>query len=159
MQAMGTARGHAGRALLPLLVVVALAGCSRPSEAPSAPPQPTTTSLQDPQLRACLDTYAGRYASESPLPSHPRAIHRLTLRLESDWTCSLTTEFAGSRHAPTIETGTWRCDGNRAEVLLTGGNKGPEREEIRFQVRGGLLVATRFDRERFGEEGLTLRRE
>jgi hypothetical protein len=140
------------------VLALAAAGCAQPANRPRAEVPPTTTALQSPTLKACLDTYAGSYASESPLASHPQAVERLELRLAPDWTATLTAAFAGSRHPPTVERGTWRCDGPRARVLLTESNKGPLRDEVFFELREGLLVSTRFNAQRYGAAGLKLRR-
>jgi hypothetical protein len=68
------------------------------------------------------------------------------------------TQHAGSRHPTTVETGTWRCDGTQAHVLLTSSNKGPQRNEITFALQEGALVTTKYDRGRYAQ-GMRLTKE
>lgn len=145
--------------LIPILLplVSFTAGCSRTPEKTSTDSS-ASAPLPEEKFKACLDLYGGKYVADSSFASHPGAMRRQTLALGRDFRCTLTTEFPGSRHPSTIETGTWRCDRRHVEVLLTGGNKAPERNEIQFEWREGWLVSTDFDRGRYGAEGLRLRR-
>lgn len=156
MQSLG--RGAASLLILILLPLVSFTtACSRAPEKTSADTS-TPALLPEEKFKACLDLYAGEYMSDSPFATHPKAVRRQTLALGRDFHCTLTTQFPGSRHPATVETGTWRCDRQHLEVLLTGGNKAPERNEIQFELRQGWLVSTDFDRGRYGAEGLRLRR-
>jgi len=133
-------------------------GCSWTPEEKPAQPVPPTQATIPPELRACLDTYAGQYSAEGPLASHPSARRIVTLVLRRDWKCTLTTDYRGSAHVPMTEAGTWRCDGGHASVMLTEANAQPERNELAFELRDSELVATRFDAKRYGE-GLKLKRQ
>lgn len=145
-----------------LLIVVTCAllfcgGCSWTPEEKAAQPVPPTQATIPPELRACLDTYAGQYSAEGPLASHPKATRIVTLVLRRDWKATLTTGYQGTTHVPTVEAGTWRCDRDCVCVLLTEFNGQPQRNELHFELREGELVAKRFDAKRYGE-GLKLKR-
>jgi hypothetical protein len=143
-----------------LLLTVVVTGCSsKPPETKTLTPPRQAQPVREASLVACLDRFAGRYSAESELPSHPDARLKLTLVLERDWKSSLTTEYAGSLHPATVESGTWRCDNARAHVLLTSSNKGPVRIELTFERRDSQLVSTQFDRKLYGPAGLSLTRQ
>ena len=140
-------------------VLLFCGGCSWTPEEKPAQPVPPTQATIPPELRACLDTYAGQYAAEGKLASHPNARRIVTLVLRRDWKCTLTTDYQGSAHVPTTEAGTWRCDGGHASVVLTEANGQPERNELAFELREGELVSVRSDTKRYGSEGLKLKRQ
>ena len=142
-----------------LLAALVSAGCSSPVEQPRPHSEAAPAVIPEDRFKACLETYAGRYTAETPLESHRRAVRRQALRLSRDWNATLTTEFLHTRHKPIIETGTWRCDGTLAHVLLTSSSKGPERDEFAFQFQNGWLIATSYDRKRHGTQGIRLRKD
>ena len=141
-----------------LLAALVSVGCSGPVEEPHPRPSSAPLALPEDRFKSCLEVYAGFYTAESPLGSHRNAVHRQTLRLERDWNSTLTTEFLNTRHKPVVESGTWRCDGNQAHVLLTMSNKGPERDEFAFQLQNGWLIATSYDQKLHGTQGIKLRK-
>lgn len=150
---------HVPTVLLVVVTCVLLfcGGCKwTPEERPAQPLPPTQANIP-PELRDCLNTYAGQYSAEGPLASHPKAKRIVTLVLRRDWKAMLTTDYQGSAHVPMTEAGTWRCDGGHASVVLTEANAQPERNELHFELRDGELVAMRFDATRYGE-GLKLKR-
>jgi len=157
---------RAAKLILPTTLLCCLAGvllfcggCSwTPEEKPGQPAPPTEATIP-PELRACLDTYAGQYSAEGKMVSHPSAKQVVTLVLRRDWKCTLKTEYPGTTHITMTEAGTWRCDGNRASVVLTEANAQPERNELAFELRDGELVSTLSDAKRYGPEGLSLKRQ
>jgi hypothetical protein len=146
-----------------LLIVVACVllfcgGCKWTPEEKPAQPIPPTRATIPPELRDCLEMYAGQYSAEGKLASHPNAKRIVTLWLRRDWKATLTTSYQGSPHIPMTEAGNWRCDKNVASVVLTEANGQPQRNELAFELREGELVAIRFDAKRYGE-GLKLKRQ
>jgi hypothetical protein len=143
--------------LIALVVLLALCGACTWTPAETAQPVPPVPASIPAELHACLETYAGQWAVEGPMVSHPQARRTQTLALRRDWKATLTTEFPGSRHLPMVEAGAWRCDGARASVVLELANAQPERNLLTLERRGDDLVITRSTPARFAREGLKLR--
>jgi hypothetical protein len=102
------------------------------------------------------DGLAGAYTQTRP---GARSILRLTLVLDPDRTCVLTTEFLTGSQMPVIDRGTWTANQGSVTVRLLPSEARPEPTEVTFERRDGQLVATRWDRERWGSAGLKLERE
>jgi hypothetical protein len=102
------------------------------------------------------DGLPGAYTQTRP---GVRSIQRLTLVLDPDRSCVLTTEFLTGSHRPVIDRGTWTSDPRSVTLRLAPSDAHPEAAEVTFERRSGQLVATRWDRERWGSADLKLERE
>jgi hypothetical protein len=118
----------------------------RPAAGPCAPAAP---------MSARDDGLAGAYTQTRPAV---RWIQRLTLVLDPDQTCVLTTEFLTGNRMPVIDRGTWSSDHGTVRLQLAPTDTQPESREVSFERRNGQLVATRWDRERWGSADLKLAR-
>jgi hypothetical protein len=98
----------------------------------------------------------GTYVEERPGADYPQ---KLTLVLNLNKSCTLTTEFVGSSRRPVVETGTWRYRGGWVTLILTKANGRHEDNVIKFQRRGQDLLSVDFDRSRYGSGGLTLKKQ
>jgi hypothetical protein len=98
----------------------------------------------------------GSYVEERPGADYPQ---KLTLVLNLNKSCTLTTEFVGSNRQPVVETGTWRYRGGWVTVIFTKANGRHEDNVIKFQRRGQDLLSVDFDRSRYGASGLTMKKQ
>lgn len=97
----------------------------------------------------------GTYSGILPAADAPGRI--VTLELALGGTATMTTQFIG-RGGPSIETGTWTSEGDRAMVILTLANGKPEDNRITWTLEGTKLASTEFDPASYGTAGLPLTR-
>jgi NlpE N-terminal domain len=135
-----------------LWMAAALAFAAAPRLAPAAPP----AADQPAESGAASGSFAGTYTQTRRGAS---ATQTLALVLRRNQTCTLTTTSLDRTGRPVVEQGTWSSDDQSVTVVLTDTNGQQERNEITFEPRGDRLVATRYDRGRYGSEGLTLERK
>jgi hypothetical protein len=123
---------------------------------PAAAAPAAQSAAEAEQSAAAINLFAGTYTQTRS--SGPN-VQTFTLVLRRDQTCTLNTTSLDRTARPVDEQGTWRSDGRTLTILLTDANRKPEKNEIAFEPRGDRLVAVRFDRDRYGSEGLTLERK
>jgi hypothetical protein len=142
------------RRLLWIAAALALVAPISLSAAAAPAAQPPAASAE--QSAAAIDLFAGTYTQTRS--SGPN-VQTFTLVLRPNETCTLNTTSLDRTARPVVEQGTWRSDGRSLTILLTEANRQPEKNEITFEPRGDRLVAVRFDRDRYGSEGLALDRK
>lgn len=81
----------------------------------------------------------------------------VTLILNDDRTAELRTQQLGSDDL-LVETGTWKVSGEQVQVKLRRQGDRPTANDFSLELRDGNLTATKYDRQRYGETGLSLRR-
>jgi hypothetical protein len=141
------------RRLLGIAAALGLAvTLSTPAAAPAAP-QPAADAEES---SSANDLYAGTYTQTR---SSGSSVQTFTLVLRPNETCTMNTTSLDRTARPVVEQGTWRSDGRTLTIVLTDANRQPEKNEITFEPRGDRLVAVRFDRDRYGADGLTLERQ
>ncbi len=92
----------------------------------------------------------GTYKAQ--LPAADAAGRNMTLVLNADKSCALTTEFVG-KPDQFVEKGTWSAAGDAITIRLTEQNSKPENVEITFDFKDGDLVATKWDKTLYGTAG------
>jgi NlpE N-terminal domain len=143
-----------------LWIAAAVVAAARPA-APHPAPTAAVLALRQTAGQAAPDTvalsrFAGTYTQTRPAASTTQT---LSLVLSHNQTCSLTTTSLDRTSRPVREEGTWTADDKSITVILTEANGRPERNEISFEPHGDQIVATRYDRNQYGSQGLTLERQ
>jgi putative lipoprotein len=126
----------------------------------AAPTVPVTKvlALQNGQLvesqPAAAPTLSGTYYAMLPAADASGRIVMLTLAPGGG--AVLATQFVG-KGGPILEEGSWNQNGKQAEVQITTQSGQPAVEDFVFEPQGGQLVATQYDKDKWGSQGLTLK--
>ena len=81
----------------------------------------------------------------------------VVLLLNDDRTAELRTQQLGADDS-LVETGTWKVSGGQVHVKLRRQGERPVVNDFTLELRESGLTATKYDRQRYGETGLSLRR-
>jgi uncharacterized membrane protein/heat shock protein HslJ len=108
-------------------------------------------------LSGTVISLLGRYVSRLPAADSPGRV--ITLTLEEDKSVRMSHDYLNNK-PPIVQTGTWEShrDGF-VTVWLTKQDGRPISESIIFKVQGQVLEAVGYDKNLFGSEGLTLRKQ
>lgn len=99
---------------------------------------------------ALVPVIEGTYKAQ--LPAADAAGRNMTLVLNADKSCTLTTELVGKPDT-FVEKGTWRARGDAITISLVEQNGKPENVAITFDFKDGDLVATEWDKTLYGTMG------
>jgi len=115
-------------------------------------------------IAAAAITGCGGLSREDVIGEHRGVIapggglqRNVTLILGDDRTAELRTQQLGSDDL-LVETGTWKVSGKQVQVKLRKQGDRPTVNDFTLELQESGLTATKYDRQRYGETGLSLRR-
>jgi hypothetical protein len=146
-----------------LVVLSGFAGCKqvpKPASSPALQPVPERTAELIPAPGSGKDSFVGTY--KAIFPATASFTKEIILTLNPDNTAEMSSDSNYMDNiAPIVEKGTWSpLDKNSIHVTLVVTADGkPIEETIAFVRDEDELVATRYDRRRYGAEGLRLEKQ
>jgi len=146
-----------------LALLGGLAGCkpvAKPASEPALQPVPESVAEPAPVPVSIKDSFVGTY--KAIFPATASFAKEIVLILNPDSTAQMSSDSNYMDNvAPIVEKGTWNpLDKNSIHVTLVVNAGGtPIEQTVAFVRDGDELVATRYDRRRYGAEGLRLEKQ